>query len=345
MNFMDYSDDACMNIFTQGQKQRAMAVLNTSRVGLISSNSCQPFILPNADAGISAIINPNNLDVECASPVYPIVVLKNFSSDTLFITTIKYSVNGGIPEYQVWNGALAQYQTDIINLSGITASGTSHTFFVSTINPNNSADINTQNDSQTTAFSTQYGNKINLKLVTDNYGLETSWKLYDDSFNLIDGEDSLASNTLYQKNYCLEDGCYNFIISDTYGDGFCCNYGNGFFTIKKEIGNSILASSSPFGLSDTSHFCISALSNIQISGNVLEIFPNPTNGIFYVHYPQYSKNISNYEKIFNPLGKLVLKQEIFETTKIDLSNQKNGVYYLNITTKNSRITKKLIIQN
>ena len=345
MNFMDYSDDACMNIFTEGQKQRAMAVLNTSRVGLISSNGCQPFILPNADAGISAIINPNNLDVECASPVYPIVVLKNFSSDTLFITTIKYSVNGGIPEYQVWNGALAQYQTDIINLSGITASGTSHTFFVSTINPNNSADINTQNDSQTTAFSTQYGNKINLKLVTDNYGLETSWKLYDDSFNLIDGEDSLPSNTLYQKNYCLEDGCYNFIISDTYGDGFCCNYGNGFFTIKKEIGNSILASSSPFGFSDTSHFCISALSNIQISRNVLEIFPNPTNGIFYVNYPQYSKNISNYAKIFNPLGKLVLKQEIFETTKIDLSNQKNGVYYLNITTKNSRITKKLIIQN
>ena len=130
MNFMDYSDDACMNIFTEGQKQRAMAVLNTSRVGLISSNGCQPFILPNTDAGISAIINPNNLDVECASPVYPIVVLKNFSSDTLFVATIKYSVNGGTPEYQVWNGALAQYQTDTINLSGISASGTSHTFYI-----------------------------------------------------------------------------------------------------------------------------------------------------------------------------------------------------------------------
>ena len=345
MNFMDYSDDACMNIFTQGQKTRAMAAINTYRFGLISSLGCQPLTIPNADAGIIAIINPNTQLVECASPVYPKVVIKNYSTDTLFVATIKYSVDGGSEQFQVWNGALAQNETDTILLAGIPANGTSHTFFVSTINPNNSADINTQNDSQTTAFSTQYGNKINLKLVTDNYGLETSWKLYNDSFNLIDGEDSLASNTLYQKEYCLEDGCYNFIISDTYGDGFCCNYGNGFFTIKKEIGNSILASSSPFGFSDTSHFCISALSNIQISGNVLEIFPNPTNGIFYVNYPQYSKNISNYAKIFNPLGKLVLKQEIFETTKIDLSNQKNGVYYLNITTKNSRITKKLIIQN
>ena len=152
MNFMDYSDDYCMNIFTQGQKQRTMAVLNTSRVGLISSNGCQPFILPNADAGISTIISPNSLDVECASPIYPIVVLKNFSSDTLFVATIRYSVNGGTPKYQVWNGALAQYQTDTINLSGISASGTSHTFTASTINPNNSTDINSQNDEQTSYF-------------------------------------------------------------------------------------------------------------------------------------------------------------------------------------------------
>ena len=345
MNFMDYSDDACMNIFTQGQKQRTMAVLNTSRVGLVSSNGCQPFILPNADAGISAIIKPNNLDVECASPVYPIVVLKNFSSDTLFVTTIKYSINGGAPEYQVWNGALAQYQTDTINLSGIAASGTSHTFSVSTINPNNSTDINSQNDEQTISFSSQYGNKINLKLVTDNYGHETSWELYDDNFSLIDMGDFLSSNTLYQKDYCLEDGCYTFVISDAYGDGFCCNYGNGFFTIKKEIENSVLASSSPFAFSDTSHFCISALSVSQINENEIKLFPIPTKGIFYVNYPQYSKNISNYAEIFNSLGQLVLKKELNQTTKFDLSNQRNGVYYLNITTKNARITKKLIIQN
>ena len=58
-----------------------------------------------------------------------------------------------------------------------------------------------------------------------------------------------------------------------------------------------------------------------------------------------SRNISNYAKIFNSLGQLVLKKELNQTTKFDLNNQKNGLYYLNITTKNTRITKKLIIQN
>ena len=133
--------------------------------------------------------------------------------DTLFVASIKYAVNGGSNQFQVWNGALAQNETDTILLAGIPANGTAHTFFVSSINPNNSADINTQNDAQATTFSTQYGNKINLELVTDNYGFETSWKLFDINFNLIAKGDSLASNTFYQHNFCLEDGCYIFVIS------------------------------------------------------------------------------------------------------------------------------------
>ena len=40
MNYMDYTDDACMNIFTQDQKNRMIAAINTSRAGLLTSNAC-----------------------------------------------------------------------------------------------------------------------------------------------------------------------------------------------------------------------------------------------------------------------------------------------------------------
>jgi hypothetical protein len=40
MNFMDYTDDACMNLFTQGQKTRMMATLNTSRASVKNAVSC-----------------------------------------------------------------------------------------------------------------------------------------------------------------------------------------------------------------------------------------------------------------------------------------------------------------
>jgi hypothetical protein len=44
MNYMDYTDDACMNLFSQGQKTRMRAVLapNGFRTGLTSSLGCSP---------------------------------------------------------------------------------------------------------------------------------------------------------------------------------------------------------------------------------------------------------------------------------------------------------------
>ena len=39
-NYMDYTNDACMNIFTQDQKLRMLAAINTSRQGLLTSNGC-----------------------------------------------------------------------------------------------------------------------------------------------------------------------------------------------------------------------------------------------------------------------------------------------------------------
>ncbi len=42
MNYMDYTDDACMNMFTAGQASRMTASINTSRSGLLSSLGCTP---------------------------------------------------------------------------------------------------------------------------------------------------------------------------------------------------------------------------------------------------------------------------------------------------------------
>ena len=41
MNYMDYTDDACMNAFTQGQKIRVAAVVAGPRASLLSSVGCQ----------------------------------------------------------------------------------------------------------------------------------------------------------------------------------------------------------------------------------------------------------------------------------------------------------------
>lgn len=39
-NYMDYSNDSCMNMFSEGQKARAWSFLNTDRLSLFTSNGC-----------------------------------------------------------------------------------------------------------------------------------------------------------------------------------------------------------------------------------------------------------------------------------------------------------------
>ena len=45
MNYMDYTDDACMYMFTEGQKTRMRAIMNTSRAALANSMGCVPIQL------------------------------------------------------------------------------------------------------------------------------------------------------------------------------------------------------------------------------------------------------------------------------------------------------------
>ena len=40
MNYMDYTNDGCMNLFTQGQKARMISAINLYRSDLLSHNLC-----------------------------------------------------------------------------------------------------------------------------------------------------------------------------------------------------------------------------------------------------------------------------------------------------------------
>ncbi|MEL6923973.1 MAG: M43 family zinc metalloprotease, partial [Bacteroidota bacterium] len=99
---------------------------------------------------------------------------------------------------------------------------------------------------------------VTLTLVLDNYGSETTWSITDASGSVVasGGPYSNGQNgTTITASACLDDGCYDFTINDSFGDGICCTYGNGSYTVV-DAGGTTLASGGNFNSTETTNFCV-----------------------------------------------------------------------------------------
>ena len=74
---------------------------------------------------------------------------------------------------------------------------------------------------------------VEVIIVTDNYPAETSWQLTDaTSTAILSGSGYTSSGATISEEVCVDDWTsLSFTINDSYGDGICCAYGNGSYTI------------------------------------------------------------------------------------------------------------------
>lgn len=78
----------------------------------------------------------------------------------------------------------------------------------------------------------QWSAKLTLDL--DNYPEETSWTLKTKDNGQIEqqGSDYSGAGSTVIENFCMQKNTeYEFTINDTFGDGMCCGYGNGGYTL------------------------------------------------------------------------------------------------------------------
>ena len=160
---------------------------------------------------------------------------------------------------------------------------------------------------------------------------------------IIDFGDSLENNTEYNFNYCLEDGCYKFVINDSQGDGICCNYGNGNYSIIKELNNQVIVTANQFTFSDTLYFCNTSLSILETPVNNDLIYPNPSVGIFFINNSYFSNDIPIFAKLFDLSSKQLFSEEIKNTSTLNFTNLESGMYILKLEQNNIITTHKVII--
>lgn len=97
-------------------------------------------------------------------------------------------------------------------------------------------------------------NPVTFKLTTDKYASETSWQLNTDQGNTIASGADFSNNTTHVETLCVADGTYSFVIFDSYGDGICCEFGNGSYLLTHN--NQTIAQGSSFTNQKTHRFTL-----------------------------------------------------------------------------------------
>lgn len=361
-NYMDYTDDACMNIFTIGQAARITTVMNNSprRASLKTSTK---------DIAIPLFANDAELKIEAycttgaSSPCTPAnqhkVYLYNRGTANMTSATINYNVNGGANTPVNWTGNLAPNAYALVSFSTVQSSGTLN---VSVASVNGGADARSTNNTNSKAFSFTAPTApadhpyttFAFNLIGDRYGTETSWALKNATGTTLysggpytnlaaNGTQTLVNN---QSWTLPANGCYELTVYDSYGDGIRGPYGNGSFTVTANSGAVSVVNDITFanGFSVTYYFKNTALSADSFDLlDAVVLFPNPSKDFFTIDVPAGLAKSGKME-IYNNIGQKVATKTISSDADltVNVSNFSNGVYFLNLNLGDASKTLKFI---
>jgi len=337
-NYMDYTNDTCMNIYTINQKDRITTVMNNSprRVELKTSTKDVAIPLFANDAEVK--LERDCTVLSCSTPTAQNVKvsLYNRGNTTMTSAVITYTVNNLSQTFN-WTGSLAQDKYAVLTLPmPATALGGYMNIAVNTVN--GVADQRASNSNIFVNYAgapTRLNENVVFNLQLDQYGSETSWTLKNSGGTTVYSGGPYTDSTtppLITQSWTLNaNDCYTFVISDSYGDGLY-PYG-GFYNVKSTTG-STLVTGSHFATSQTKFFKIQTLGTAEAVKNTFSIYPNPATDFLNI------KNVSEKAtfEIHNAVGQLVKAGNI-ENGQVMVADFVKGVYV--ITVKDKDLTERL----
>ena len=212
-------------------------------------------VFPNAyDANVTA---SSANDVVCASETDIDITFRNYGSQALTSLDLTYDINGGTPATYNWTGNMASGAQETVTITNVSFSpvanvgqtpGNVVTWTAS--NPNGQVDQNASNNSSSSKF-THWdlsgevlngidAGVINVSILTDGYGSETTWEIKAEDGTVIGSGGPYSNNTQYNETaFVNPTECFTFSLYDSYGDGMCCANGVGEVLVQDINGNVI----------------------------------------------------------------------------------------------------------
>jgi hypothetical protein len=299
-----------------------------------------------------SVTNPQGVSgTFCGAEVTPQVTIQNNGSEILTTLDINYGFDGNQNLTYNWTGNLAQWQSISITLPIATLTSGNHTFSASVSNPNAGlVDENANNNAVSSTFTIVIGGEsVQLNLSLDCYGSETSWELQDANANAVyfgSGYPDDQPGPLSLSPWCLNTGCYTYVIMDSYGDGllggFFCNQDGSVSIIHQ--GDTLAAlpeSQADFGDQTSLQFCIGTSGIEWNTENLVSLWPNPiAEDLLNV---QTGSNDESYVSILTLNGqKLITKTSSSSLIQFDTNVLSQGTYLVEIVSGKERKVLKFV---
>jgi hypothetical protein len=216
-NYMDYTNDLCMNLFTFGQVERFNVVLANSprRVTLVNNRATIDPNLLDRDLAINRVIRP--VDAVCEPTVSPLIEVVNGGSTRVTSTRIEVRLNGLLKESRVFNLNLPTGSSIELSFNSLDLVGGANKIEFKIVEVNGQSDQNQTNDIRST--NTYVQGEIDLPYVYSPAPFPNDWVISnpDGSFTWQSMQTPISGQTqnlIYIRNYEYESpGALDYLIS------------------------------------------------------------------------------------------------------------------------------------
>lgn len=362
MNYMDYTDDACMYMFTNGQKSRMLASLNTTRASLLTSQGCVPPAAGscNVPSGLSAtaittssatlnwaaVSGANNYSVQYKAVSSTTWLTGSSTGTSLAVsglsanTAYEFQVRANCTSASSAFSASSNFTTTSASCTDVYEANNSRSVAKSIpVNTNITARIGTSTDRDWFVFSTVAG-ATNIKIVLDQLPFDYDLNLYNSSGTQLavsqlggTSPETIIRNTASAATYYVRVIGYNGAFSTT----SCYNL-------------RVNTSSSTFRSSELTEFVEGNINVEKLNAYPgLIVFPNPVHDVLQLNFISGENSIADIT-VMDLMGKVIETKIIdaydgWNNTAINTSLLENGVYMLRLIQNDEIQVRKFIVKH